>query len=158
MFIAAMWTLIIPIAASAAPGPSRHSPLMTLPTLAEPLGTGAISRTRMREAGFKAFERIGDLWKLEAPERHALLGVDAAAYAALREDPTRLGREQLARMSLTVGIFRHINELLPGGQADDWIKQANRAFDGLAAWDVMSSPNTAGLRRVRDYLVSIAGK
>jgi puromycin-sensitive aminopeptidase len=112
---------------------------------------------RFSLAGFKAFERIGDLWELSPAQRRALLGADARTYAALKKDPSRLSVAALERISLTLGVYRRVNEILSEPSAKDWIKRPNKAFDGRSALELMTSSDPAQLRRVRDYLLSVGG-
>jgi puromycin-sensitive aminopeptidase len=111
---------------------------------------------RLSAPGFKAFERLADLWKLSPAERRALLGADARAYARYKKDPSSMTRASLERISLTLGVYRRINEILSAPAANDWIKSPNKAFGGKSALDVMLR-DAAGLREVRDYLLGVGG-
>ncbi|MBI3565705.1 MAG: ERAP1-like C-terminal domain-containing protein [Elusimicrobia bacterium] len=112
---------------------------------------------RFSPAAFKAFERIAALWGLTGAQRRALLGVDARAYAAWRKDPSRLSVAALERVSLTLGVYRRLHELLGGAAADGWVKRGNKAFGGRPALELMLSPDPAGLRGVRDHLLGAGG-
>jgi len=113
---------------------------------------------RLSRAGFKAFDRIAELWSLSAAERAALLGVSASAYAAWKSsDAPVLTPAALERVSLALGVYRRLNELMGGPAADGWVKRPNKAFDGKPALDLMTSPDSRDLRRVRDYLAGVGG-
>ena len=111
---------------------------------------------RLSAPGFKAFERMADLWSLTAAERRGVLGVDAKTYAKYRKSPSSLSRASLERVSLTLGVYRRINEILSAPSSHDWIKSPNKAFGGKSALEVMVR-DAAGLREVRDYLLGVGG-
>jgi len=111
---------------------------------------------RLSAPGFKAFERMADLWSLTAAERRAVLGVDARTYAGYKKDPASLSRASLERVSLTLGVYRRINEILSAPASHGWIKSPNKAFGGKTALDLMTR-DAAGLREVRDYLLGVGG-
>ena len=112
---------------------------------------------RFSPAGFKAFERLSDLWGLTPAERRALIGADAKTYSAWQKDPTKLSVAALERVSLTLGVYRRINEILSADAAKDWLKSPNKAFEGRPALELMMSSDPAQLRRVRDYLLGVGG-
>lgn len=111
---------------------------------------------RLSAPGFKAFERMADLWALSAAERRAVLGVDAKTYAQYKKAPASLSRASLERVSLTLGVYRRINEILSEPASNAWIKSPNKAFGGRSALDLMTR-DAAGLREVRDYLNGVGG-
>ncbi|MCM2303445.1 MAG: ERAP1-like C-terminal domain-containing protein [Elusimicrobia bacterium] len=111
---------------------------------------------RFSAPGFKAFERMTGLWALTSAERRALLGVDAKTYARYKKDPSSLSRASLERISLSLGVYRRINEILSAPASNDWIKSPNKAFGGKSALDLMLR-DAAGLREVRDYLLGVGG-
>lgn len=111
---------------------------------------------RLSAPGFKAFERMADLWALTDAERRAVLGVDARTYAKYKKDPASLSRASLERVSLTLGVYRRINEILSAPASNDWIKSPNKAFGGKTALELMTR-DAAGLREVRDYLLGVGG-
>ena len=99
---------------------------------------------------------MADLWKLSAAERQAVLGVDAKTYAAYKKNPSSLSRAALERISLTLGLYRRLNEILSSPASNDWIKRPNKAFGGKPALTLMMR-DSAGLREVRNYLLSVGG-
>lgn len=111
---------------------------------------------RLSAPGFKAFERMTALWGLSEAERRALLGVDARTYAAYRKDPSSLSRAALERVSLCLGVYKRLGELLGGDAAHAWVKSPNKAFDGRPALELMTR-DAAGLRAVRDHLEGVGG-
>ena len=113
---------------------------------------------RLSPAGMRAFERIGDFWQLTADERRGVLGVDAQTYAAWKAAASPvLTPAALERVSLTLGVYRRIHELIGGPAADGWVKRPNKAFGGRPALELMTSPDSRELRRVRDYLQGVGG-
>jgi puromycin-sensitive aminopeptidase len=113
---------------------------------------------RLSRAGFKAFDRIGDQWSLSAAERAALLGVAPAAYRKWKTaDAPLLTPAALERVSLTLGVYRRLRELLGDASADGWVKRPNQAFGGKPALELMTSPDSRELRRVRDHLAGVGG-
>jgi puromycin-sensitive aminopeptidase len=113
---------------------------------------------RLSPAGLRAFERIADRWGLSADERRALLGADAAAYARWTSAASPvLTPAALERVSLTLGVYRRLHELLGDPAADEWARRPNRAFGGRPALELMTSPDSRDLRRVRDYLAGVGG-
>lgn len=111
---------------------------------------------RLSSPGFKAFERMADLWALTAAERRAVLGVDARTYVKYKKDPASLSRASLERVSLTLGVYRRINEILSEPASHEWIKSPNKAFGGRSALGLMTR-DAQGLREVRDYLNGVGG-
>lgn len=111
---------------------------------------------RLFSVGIKAFDRLAEKWMLTAAERAAVLGVDEREYARLQKDPFRAGVSELERVSLALGAYRRLGELLPADRAAEWLRSPNKGLDGETALALMTR-DAAGLRRVRDYLYSVGG-
>ncbi len=111
---------------------------------------------RLSGPGFRAFDKLADKWKLSAAERQAVLGVDAKTYAKYKKDPSALTRDALERISLCLGVFRRLNEIMGDPLADEWVKRPNKAFGGKPALELMMR-DASGIREVRGYLWGVGG-
>ncbi len=99
--------------------------------------------------GLKIFNRLADVWELDAADRHCLLGFETP-------DPdVGLSEEAQFRLSHLLNIFEILQMLLPDREAaDGWIKLPNKAplFGGRSALEVMRSGRMADLEAVHAYL------
>ncbi len=117
---------------------------------------------KLSSAGFSAFLRIANLWKLNVNEQLTLLGnISKASYHRWKkEKKIKLSKDTLERISYILGIYKALQILLPKeSAADAWIRKANDAalFNGKSALDRMLSGNVSDLYEVRRYLDSMRG-
>ena len=111
---------------------------------------------RLSAPGFRAFEKMAAIWKLTPTQKRALLGVDARGYAKYSKDPSSLSRASLERVSLLLGVYKRLHEILGEPLADEWIKRPNKAFGGKPALELMLR-DAAGIREVKHHLLAAGG-
>ncbi|MDC8773345.1 antitoxin Xre/MbcA/ParS toxin-binding domain-containing protein [Roseateles albus] len=99
--------------------------------------------------GVKIFNRLADVWGLDAADRHCLLGFETP-------DPELgLSSEAQFRLSHLLNIFQILQTLLPDREAaDSWIKLPNNApiFGGRSALELMRSGRMEDLESLHAYL------
>ena len=111
---------------------------------------------RQAEVGVKAYDRLADIWNLTALERAGILGLDARAYARLKKTPSDMTAGVKMRLSLTLGIYKRLGDLLPVEMGGDWLRKPNKGLNGATALSLMTRDAQA-LREVRDYLLAAGG-
>ncbi len=114
-------------------------------------------------AAIRAFQKIAELWQLDADQQITLLGKPArSTYFGWKKDPqsAKLSHDTLERISYILGIYKALAILLPDPKAaDQWVKQPNSAplFSGHSALERMLSGNVGDLFVVRQYLDAVRG-
>lgn len=99
----------------------------------------------------RTFAAIAQQWDLSEAEQTAILG---------GRDPhasTLVSLDEIARVSLVIGIYKDINALLPlRDRANAWMRAENGAFGGGSAIEVILADGLSGLLSVRRYLAAEA--
>ena len=118
---------------------------------------------RLFPAGLRTVLRITQRWRLSDHEVCLLLDTSVPTLAAWRTGSyLNATEETLERLSLILGIYRGIAELLPVPErADEWIHKANSAepFCGNSAIEFILQDHAPihTLRMVRNYLDAFSG-
>lgn len=112
---------------------------------------------RISAPALRAFERIGDRWRLSQKERYTLLGLPRSTYFSAKKNSgtARLSRDTLERISYVLGIYGALKILLPRRDgADAWIRTPNdnALFKGHAPIETMLGGMVGDLFLVRRYL------
>jgi hypothetical protein len=121
------------------------------------------SLSAMSSAAIRAFQKIAELWKLDADQQMTLLGKPArSTFFNWKKNPqsAKLSHDTLERISYILGIYKALQILLPDPKAaDQWVKRANTAalFQGQSALERMLSGNVGDLFVVRQYLDAMRG-
>jgi aminopeptidase N len=111
---------------------------------------------RQAEVGVKAYDRLAGIWGLTLDERARILGLDPRAYGRLKKAPAVMSAGAMMRLSLTLGAYKRLGELLPVEMGGDWLRKPNKGLGGATALSLMTR-DAAGLREVRDYLLGVGG-
>lgn len=113
-------------------------------------------QTDLASGALRAFFRIAALWSLSSSEQMAVLGADDMETLTVwrKGDHQHLSSDTLERLSLLLGIFKALNQLLPPKQADAWMRRPNShpLFQGQPAIQLASTGKLDDLRAVRRYL------
>lgn len=119
--------------------------------LADPQLGGDMSSV---SAGFEAFLKIAELWRLSSDEQIKLLGSPArSTYFKWKKDGGVIPADTLERISHILSIFKALEILIPDADsADSWVRRENDYFDGQSALNVMLGGQVVDIYRVRQYL------
>jgi hypothetical protein len=114
------------------------------------------NRVRLSPAAIKGLFRIADHWKLRDNDTRALLGgISSGSFYALKGRGVKaLDEDQLARISLAVGIYKALNILYSRKLADAWITlpNTNPMFSGNSPLNYLKSGGIPAFLRVRQWL------
>jgi hypothetical protein len=121
------------------------------------LPTDPVELERVSGAAVRTFFRIAGLWRLDAEQQMAMLGLRSRStyFKWKREQKARLDHDQLERISHVLGIYKALQILLPDpAAADNWVSRPNLAwpFQGEPALELMLRGGITGLFTVRRYL------
>jgi len=125
-----------------------------------PIGTAAAAFVPApitdAEAGamFRAVVNLFARWNLSDAEAATLLDTAPRTFSRWKSAaPTRLGRDQKARLSNLMGIHKALRIIFRDPERSyDWVRRPNRAFGMRTALDVMLGGDLADIMRVRRYL------
>jgi len=118
---------------------------------------GAQARRRLSAPAVTLFVRACDLWDLKVEDRQAILGgISRQTYHNWKSGKAVvLGRDQLERISLVLGILKGLRLVF----ADDaagvrWLKAANQdaPFGDRSPLELMAEGGIGGLHEMRRYL------
>lgn len=129
---------------------------MTAAAVLDPLAVLSDSG-RTSGPALRAFERIGDRWRLSQKERYTILGLPRSTYFTAKKNagPARLSRDTLERISYVLGIYSALKILLPRREAADaWVRTPNdnSLFKGHPPIEMMLGGKVGDLFVVRRYL------
>lgn len=129
---------------------------MTAAAVLDPL-TVLSDSGRTSGPALRAFERIGDRWRLSQKERYTILGLPRSTYFTAKKNAgvARLSRDTLERISYVLGIYSALKILLPRREAADaWVRTANdnSLFKGHPPIEMMMGGKVGDLFVVRRYL------
>lgn len=118
---------------------------------------GAEARRRLSAPAVALFIRTCDLWDLKVEERMAILGgISRQTYHNWKSGrAVVLGRDQLERISLTLGVLKGLRLVFAEDAAGvRWLKAANEdaPFGGRSPLARMTEGGIGGLYEVRRYL------
>lgn len=110
-------------------------------------------RRRLGPAGWTAFRRIMSIWQAPEETSRRLLGL-APETDLDRVDPTRLGEEQMLRISYLLGIYKGLHIYFGEELADQWVRRPNTGamFGGRPPLACMDEGGLEALRNVRRLL------
>jgi hypothetical protein len=119
-------------------------------------------RARLSGPGLRTFFGIASEWRLSVDQQCALLGgIARSTFHKWRKDSnTTLGRDQLERLSLVLGIYKAMKLLFRDEAAGkEWLVAPNRdwAFAGRSPLARMLGGSIDDLYAVRRYLDSWRG-
>jgi len=126
--------------------------------------TARPTKTNIGAAGLKAFFKIAELWGLNVKEQMLLLGLESeSTYYSWKRDPgsARVSRDLEDRLSLTLGIYKDLQILLPNTvSADRWIKKenSNPLFGGRTPMDLLASGYLPDIYKVRMHLANAVAR
>lgn len=108
-------------------------------------------------AGFRAFLRLAELWRLSTDEQLVLLGSPARStyFKWKKEGAAHLSADTLERLSYLLGIYKALQILFPDpARADAWLRRPNQAplFGGGTALERLLAGHVSDLYVVRQYL------
>lgn len=133
----------------------------------DPLGLGQVRgrrpdladpevRERLTPAALGALFRILEAWEVPEAEACGLLGdvAPSTLYKYKAQGATKLGRDQLERISYLIGIFKALHILFGPELADRWprLPNQNRLFAGKTPVEYMVREGIPGLHTVRRLL------
>jgi hypothetical protein len=124
----------------------------TAPDLAD-----AATRRRLSTPGFGAFRKLCEALRLTVDEQCTLLGdlPRRTFHRWIAAGVGELGRDQLERISLVLGVFKALQILFPVAERRDaWLRSANSdsPFSGHAPLDYMLQGSLQQLYETRRYL------
>jgi len=117
----------------------------------------AATRRRLSAPGLRVFRKVAEALRLGVEEQRRLLGdVPRRTYHRWSAgDPGELGRDQLERISLTLGIFKALQTIFPVAERRDaWLRAANgdQPFGGREPLAFMLEGSLQRLYETRRYL------
>jgi hypothetical protein len=114
------------------------------------------NRARLSPAAIKGLFRIVEHWKLRDEDTRVLLGgISSGSFYGLKnKTPKILDEDQLARISLIVGIYKALHILYSDKLANAWITlpNANPMFGGDSPFSYMGKGGIPAFVRVRQLL------
>ncbi|TDX32109.1 uncharacterized protein DUF2384 [Modicisalibacter xianhensis] len=119
--------------------------------------TSADKRRDMGRAAMRTYPSIIRDWGLSEQDAALLLGVAESTYRYWRKDPTSasLDVNHLERLSLIIGIYKALQQLLPcTDAADSWLQRPNRnpLFTGQPPIERLRSGYVSDLYVVQHHL------
>lgn len=125
-----------------------------VPIPAYPEGPEAL---KLAQAGLAAFDRMAEHWGLSVEQQRVLLGgvPKTTYYALLKGSAASVGRDLLERLSLLMGIWSHLEILIPDPKAaGNWMRRPHpdRRFGGSSPLDWMLQGTVTALADTRRYL------
>ncbi|WP_051687287.1 antitoxin Xre/MbcA/ParS toxin-binding domain-containing protein [Microbulbifer sp. HZ11] len=101
--------------------------------------------------------RLFENWNLSSDQQLIILGLTNAVVTNLSKSLKRYlseDRDKLDRARILLEIHKSLRRLFPQNReiAYQWIFRPNKAFDGLAPFDVIERNGMLGMYMVRDYL------
>jgi hypothetical protein len=117
----------------------------------------AATRRRLSKPGFSAFRKLCDALRLPVDEQCKLLGAlpRRTFHRWISAGASELGRDQLERISLVLGIFKGLQILFPVAERRDaWLRSVNSdsPFGGQSPLDYMLQGSLQHLCETRRYL------
>ncbi|MEQ8964781.1 MAG: DUF2384 domain-containing protein [Azospirillaceae bacterium] len=122
--------------------------------------TDARERDALAPAALEAYRRIVELWGLGNDDAAALLDVSPATWGRVKAGGgTRLGQDQMLRLSCLLGIFKALELLFDGPLRRGWPMRPNAdpAFGGSSPVAFMRREGLPGFGIVRGYLDALRG-
>jgi hypothetical protein len=113
-----------------------------------------LSEDQQRDA-LAGFFRILELWGATNPEMRAILGdpPERTFYEWKGGRARRIPADTLRRIGYVAGIFKSLQILYADpGQADAWVRAANRHFGGQTPLQRMAAGDVTDLAAVRGYV------
>lgn len=117
-----------------------------------------------RSALAKMLMKMFENWNLSTEEQLDMLGLAPANRSALsryrKGEPISSSRDTMERASHLFGIHKNLRLLFPRNRdlAYAWMRNRNRAFDGLTPAEAIRKFGFAGLLMVRAYLDRARGQ
>jgi uncharacterized protein (DUF2384 family) len=140
-----------PAARTSAPGGPRR-----LQTFAE-----AADRKRLTPAALEGIRNLAGVWKLNADEAAALLGVSATTWDRIRRKDWRqtLSQDQLTRVSAMIGVFKGLNLLFADEMAGRWprLRNSGPLFENRDPVETMARGGIPVMLEVRRYIDGLRG-
>lgn len=121
----------------------------------------ARTRKQMSAAGFKAFVRVMEAWRISQADAASLLG--GMSLATYKRNVSRvntnnktiaLDQDELTRISLFLGIIKSLRILFGRENADNWFTQKNSGdlFNGRSPLEFVQSGGIIALDQVRQLI------
>lgn len=122
----------------------------------------AETRKAYSNTAMKAFIRMMDAWDMSIDERCAILGdvPKQTYYKWARGDVSKLNRDQLERIGITLGIYKGLSLLFNDESGRlRWFKSPNHdyAFRGKSPAERMTDGGMNDLYTVRGYVDGLRG-
>jgi hypothetical protein len=104
--------------------------------------------------GLEAFFEMAERWGLSTDEQILLLGSPGrSTFFKWKKEGGALPADTLERISHLLAIWKALRILFTVDErGEQWVRAANRYFDGASAIDVMLEGKVSSLYRVRKYL------
>lgn len=129
---------------------TRHDRTVEQP---EQFDTAQVAKTSL-----KVFFNICDKWGLNTDEALRLMGEPSRdTFTKWKQgDATKLTQDQLARVSITLGVYKALRLLFPTTeQAHGWINKPSTHFGGKPAREYFCTGNLTNMLDLRKYLDSV---
>jgi transcriptional regulator with XRE-family HTH domain len=119
-----------------------------------------VGSPQVAQTGITMVFALAERWELSRPELARLLGIRSTSTLDnwRRKAPETLTPDALERISYLLHIYRSLQQLLPGDQADQWIRRPNDAspFLGVPALEYMLQGQVRHLLDTHRYLKGVA--
>jgi hypothetical protein len=140
-----------------APSKGFADPAAAFPSAAPPDLADVATRRRLSAPGFGAFRKLCAALRLAVDEQCTLLGTlpRRTYHRWIAAGAGELGRDQLERISLVLGIFKALQILFPVAERRDaWLRAANddAPFGGQSPLGYMLQGSLQQLYETRRYL------
>jgi len=118
-------------------------------------------RERLTPAALEGIRNLAGLWKLNADEAAALLGISATTWDRIRrkEWHQTLSQDQLTRVSALIGVFKGLNLLFADSMANRWprLRNSGPLFENRDPIETMARGGIPVMLEVRRYVDALRG-
>jgi uncharacterized protein (DUF2384 family) len=118
------------------------------------------TRERLSQSALDGLFAIADKWQLPIEKVGELLGgIPRSTLYRMKTTAGTLRQDELTRISYLVGIYKALNILLPGENADRWmtLPNDNFLFSGQAPLEYAIRNGIPGLQQIRSLLDAARG-
>ncbi len=119
---------------------------MTIPALTDE------QRLEMSSSIRRILPKIANALQLDEPMTARLLGLTCADYQAWISGIWELADEHIERVSLILGIYKALHELLPKSSANRWLHRPNTTYRGAKPIEHLKAGRLEDLWAMRRYL------
>ncbi|MCG8548492.1 MAG: DUF2384 domain-containing protein [Alphaproteobacteria bacterium] len=134
---------------------------MANPTADPQVGLERYDAERVAEVAAKAYARVVAAWKLRNAEAAELIAVSPRTWSRMKAAKWSgaLSKDQLARVSALVGLYKALHLYFSDELADRWVSLDNSGptFAGKTPAEKMIDGGLPAILETRDYLDALRG-